>query len=376
MRKIALFVFIIFSINCFAQNNFKDSLLQKIYNLQAKNDKFFNDGLFSSVRVTKKGKNEKLDNNIFFTALITYTLQEIKSEFDSNQQILIDTIISRAKSNYFRYKSRRGELAYNFWQTKPEMPMPNSKFWSKRKRFLLPDDLDDSSIIFLTLNNGKKLDSLLKQSMIKHTNSSQKKFKGTLKEYRNYEAYYSWFGKKMKQDLDISIMSNVLLFVFQKNLELNKHDTATMHLIKAMIMNNAHKNNPNIVSPWYQNSSIILYNVSRLVQIANHEILNSIKEKLIKDIENQLFGVDNKMERIILETSLMRLKNQPKKEFKIENIAKDFKKFKYFYINPISGNSMFLKKIIGKRNMFYYYSEAYYWTLILENLVYFDKAKY
>ena len=319
-------------------------VLNKISDLQCQGDTFYNDGLFPSLRSLGKEKNLREDNNIFFTALIVYTLQSIRDSVTLNEKILIDSIVSNSKKNYPNYQNRNGDITYNFWQVHPELPAPNSKFLSRKEKVRLPDDLDDTSIIFLTRETSDSLNEVLKQKMNMHTNSAKKGIRSTFKRYRYSKAYCTWFADKMKQDFDICVMANTLLFVFQKGLVLNKADTQTLELIEQMIKNNDHLTYPHIISPWYQNSSIILYHLSRLVSIANNETLNGIRGKIIQDLYKQLQLSTNSMERIILLSSLHRLNESVTSDMDFKKASKDMETFFWFQANPFAASSMFTRK--------------------------------
>lgn len=368
-KGLFLYFFFIITFHSFSQNieAMKDSLLKEIQTLQCKNDVFYADGLFPSQRKKKE------DNNIFFSALITYTLQSIREDFNIQQQIIIDSICNRVKQNYPNYKSRRGDITYNFWQVNPlEMPMPNNKVLSKWNHMLLPDDLDDTSLIYLTLNNSKN-DSLLKEKIAFFTHDSTKKIKSVDKQYRNHKAYYTWFGKKMKQDFDICVLSNILLFVFEKNLAINDYDIESMKLIEQMINNNDHFNIPHLISGSYQENAIILYNLSRILIHKKHEILNNLTPKVIEDLKIQLEISENKMEKILILSSLARLNQDIPFYEEFKNISNDFNKFIFFDVNYFLGHPISIKKMIGNQNFAGYKCEAYYQTLLLEYLCLYKK---
>lgn len=368
-KNISFILFFTIIFYSFSQNIevMKDSLLKEIQTLQCKNDSFYADGLFPSQR------NKKEDNNIFFSVFITYTLQSIREEFNEHQKVIIDSICNKVKQNYPNYKSRKGDITYNFWQIRPkEMPMPNNKILSKWNRLLLADDLDDTSLIYLTLNNPQN-DSLLKEKIAFFTHDSTKKIKSADKKYRNYKAYYTWFGKKMKQDFDICVLSNILLFVFEKDLPVNKYDIESMNLIKEMIMNNDHFNEPHLISSWYKKNAIILYKLSRILSKEKHEILNSLIPKAIDDLKKQLVLSENKMEKILILSSLARL-NQSMPFFKeFKNVSTDFEDFIFFDLNYFFAQPIGVKKVIGNHNFGGYKCEAYYQTLLLEYLCLYKK---
>jgi hypothetical protein len=378
LKKITLILSLLYTSCCFSQDISlsKDSLIHKIYSLQSHGDAFFDDGLFASERFRGDRGNFKYDNNIFFTALITYTLQSLQDEFTIQSQQIIDSISSRAKSNYFRYRNRNNDISYNFWQTNPDRSFPNSKFWSKREKARLPDDFDDTSILFLTKEKNESLDNEMKELMAQYSNHSTKK-KSTFKRYKNYKAYNTWFGIKMKQDFDICVMSNTLLFVFQKGLKLNEFDNETIRLIKQMVISNDYLNYPHIISPHYRNSSIILYHLSRLIANTDNEILSSLREKVIQDLYETLNHTTSRMEKVILLTSLYRLGEKPTVQIDIQNIPEEFDDFYFFVANPFSGSNLLFKRMLGKSEFlcFRYRCEAYYWTLLLELKILSDKPK-
>jgi hypothetical protein len=374
MQRLLLFIPTIFiSLSCLAQDadSIKDSLLHKIESLQLKNHETFSDGLFISERFKSGNRGIKTDNNIFFPALINYTLQSIRHDFALEEQIVIDSINDRIERNYPQYSNRKGNVSYNFWQTHPDLPMPNSKFWSKSERAKLPDDLDCTSIIYLTLPANDSIDHLLKQKIIKHTNLHDRQIKSIFRKYQNYKAYFTWFAQRLKQDFDVCVMANTLLYIFDRDFELNEHDRETICLIKDMVINNEHIRFPHIISPYYKNTAIILYHLSRVMAASKNGEFDNIKSKIVTDIKKSLQFVNNRMEKILLISSLNRLNVKTNLSVNLNNIENDFERFCYFYVNSFHGSNITLKRILGRSNFLhhYYRCRAYYWTLILEYLV-------
>jgi len=363
MNKPLSIVFSFITSYCLSQDA---SLLNKISNLQIRKDTFYHDGLFASQRSFGKSKNFKEDNNIFFTSLIVYTLQSLQNGLPTSSSKLIDSINLKSTSNYFRYRNRNGDITFNFYQTYPENPFPNSPFLSKRDKVKLPDDLDDTAIIYLTKPKNEAVDIAVKNKMMVYADKS--KLKSTFKRYRNYKAYPTWFADKMPQDIDICVMSNVLLFTFQKGFDLNSADLETLDLIKEIVITNDHMVNPHIVSPHYRKSSIILYHLSRLISVADNPVLNSIRGKIIIDLKKQFQLSKNEMEKVILLTSLYRLGEKIDSEISISDVEEDFNTFYWFRANASSGKNMFFKRLVGKNSLleFRHKCDAYYWTLLLE----------
>src|SRR5690606_15915081 len=84
-----IFVFLLITCGntiCFAQDNtdLKKLVLQRIVSQQAHNDPAFMPGLFPSY-IEKSKQLHVPDNNIYFTALIAYTLNTIKADLAENE---------------------------------------------------------------------------------------------------------------------------------------------------------------------------------------------------------------------------------------------------------------------------------------------------
>lgn len=346
-----------------------DSLLLSINHLQVKrSDSNYACGMFRSQRnyLSIKRKSWQ-DNNIFFTALIVWTLKEMRPYLSMKNQQICDSIMIGATSNYYLYQNKDGGPTYNFWQTNPSRHFPNSAYFSKKKKYILPDDLDDTSIIYLSMDFNDSLKKAVKKLIFENANNEKGKIRNTKRKYRHVEAYSTWFGANMPIDFDICVQANALRFVFDNHLKLDKKDSATIKLIKQMVMSNIYLRKSAYVSPHYQNPSIILYHLSRLVSSQNAALMDDIRPKLIGDIRNQLGKVIHPIEKMLLQTALLKfgemIRSQP---IITEKDMNDF----YFFVanmtsvfpNPIKG--MFAK---SRKTNFFYNCSAYYLTLVLEN---------
>lgn len=364
---------LVFPICLSAQNAGIDSLLIKIKGLQVlvKNANY-NSGIFPSQRCYLTGKNiEREDDNIFFTGLIVWTLNSLKPRLSQNNQEIVDQISKQAITNYHLYQNKDGRVGFNFWQTRPSKHFPNSRYFSSRRKFIIPDDLDDSAILFLSTNFSDSLKQALKLLLAENANGQKSTIKNTFRKYKHYAAYSTWFGKNMPVDFDICVQANGLRFVLDNGFQLNRFDSATIDLIKDMVISGDYLKRPAFVSPHYQKPEIILYHLARLV--AAHPAqkkLVEIKPQLLMDIQGQMKKTTNRLSLLLLQTSLLRLGYNCDKEFKpTENDLYNF----YFFVanmtsvfpNPIKG--LFVKSRVTN---FFYRSEAYYFTLILENELY------
>lgn len=364
MRYATLFFAIIF---CFSGYSQTSPLLQKIRTFQVEQDSFYRTGMFPSQIVKKKGRKTYEDNSIFFPALIFMTFETINDLHSAEEAALIDSMYDGLSPLFPYYLNRNGDITYNFYQTDPDIPFPNLKRFSKWDRAKLPDDLDNSSVLFLIQEKSDSINRVFKSKMA-YQSELHPKVKSTFKTYRESEAYRTWFAKSMKQDLDICVMSNVLTYVFEKNLPLNKVDSASMDLITQMIKDQRHLTHPEIVSTAYPNTAIILYHVARVLSVSNDTGFNSLKEEIISEIRAQLTAEANTMEKVILYSSLIRLGESP--EFRIEsiNISTEMTDFYWFRALFITDSNLWVRRLFGglKALQLDYKCEAYYWTLLYE----------
>src|SRR5690606_6873108 len=110
-----------------------------------------------------------------------------------------------------------------------------------RLKFLeLPDDVDDSAIIYLTKPHSKEDAVWLKEELIKHANLSKKQIQNTLSGYKNLKAYTTWFGKNMYLEFDFCVLCNAMYFVHHYNLPYSEHDRATINYLKNVITSGDH----------------------------------------------------------------------------------------------------------------------------------------
>jgi hypothetical protein len=368
MRKcLALLVVILFVVNINGVCAQSKLLWDSIRAQQAgAGDSFYQEGLFRSQIAKRNGRKTVEDNNIFFTALINYTLQSCKDSLSADEQLVVDSLYAKSKRVLPYYQNRKGDITYNFYQVNPENPFPNLRFYSGIRKFRLTDDLDDTSLIYLILQSSDSLNKALKKKMAEQSRNPRK-IVSTLPKYRESKAYRTWFADKMKQDLDICVMANVLTFVFQKKLPMDSVDIETIQLISQLVSANAHLTKARWVSAHYQSSSIILYHLARLIVVADHPDLNPLKRKIVSDLHNQLRQASNPMERVILLTSLYRLGEKVNFEFDLGELEGEMKKFFWFNGNPFSGSPVWVKKLMGKKFMqLRYTSSGYYWCLLLE----------
>ncbi len=351
-------------------------LFQNLLNKQNLETDFFVQGSFSSFRQQGDRKKIKADNNIFFTALVAYTLNELKPLLNTTEKIVADTIINRAKKAYSFYQNSKHKLTYNFWPTTESGNFfPNNKFLSSRSKSLaLPDDLDDTGIILAASNlpdSVAKKAHLIMQNFI---NGKNKTITNTYKKYKNTPAYSTWYGVKMPIDFDFGVHCNILSFVNKYNLNWTISDSSTYHLLLAMIDEEHYLKTPNYISPYYSTASVLLYHIARLSSSKKLTELENRKELFIKN-GNELFNQEkNILNKILIASSLYKWNAKPTNiEITKEMVEGSLNTTDFVYYNGhlFAHLNNFIKNITSKLNAthFKWYSSAFNDCLILEYLI-------
>ncbi|MBV9962547.1 MAG: hypothetical protein JO072_09900 [Parafilimonas sp.] len=350
-----------------------DYLLDKIETQQLKRNDFFIEGIFPSyINASQKFKTKKKDNTIFYNTLIVYVLKNNYSKFNNEQKIIVDGIITRSQraSKYFKNKTRN---TYNFWRTDTATRFHYS-WWLPilNGNSSLPDDMDDTVLGLLMNNENKDSAKALHQLMQAYINANPP-LKTTYKVYEYDSAYSTWFGKKFPVVFDVSVICNVLSFIQQNNLHWTKADSASLQYIIKTIQRNDIVKHPAFVSPYYANTSIILYHLARLMSIKPISELEIIKPQLIKIANAYLQSTNNIFEKIMLSSALIKWNQQPS----VLNInSTDFKSIEQnnlpFFIGNIPSyfNRSLKGKFIDLRLLMYnHYCPAWNDCLLLEYLL-------
>ena len=379
MKYCVTFFLLLLSVSLIANDSLLISrLLQRIDYLQAKDNAVFPKGSIPSYRMYALNKTRyKADINPFFTGLVAFTLEDIKKDLSTTQQIQASTIIHNTQSVYPIFQNRKNKRhTYNFWPTEHPQIFPHSGWLNLfNKSRSLPDDLDDTVIILMAQKSHDSIAKAIHQLMQRYTNNENKKVTNTFPEYQKIGAYSTWFGEKMPVDFDISVLSNVLYFVQFYNLKWTAADSASLYLIEDMIKTNKHVQFANYVSPHYATLPNILYHVSRLMSLQPIPSLEKLKPQLIEDTKKALASATTFMDQVILSTSLLRWGVEPPKIIIDETKSLiDLIEDEQFYFFIASMASMLpdpWKKRVTNMGVgtFYYYCPAYNNLLLLENLI-------
>lgn len=376
----ALFAFLfVFSVKAHASDSaIISNLLRTLQSMQIEKHEDFMPGQFGSYREYHFRKNVyKNDANSFYTGLVGFTLRSIEHRLTPEQRVISDSILEATLPSYQWFKNKKGRNTYNYWKTDPAEIFPNSGWLNLfNESQALPDDLDVSSIIMLAIDANKASVEELHRLMQEFANKRFKSVKNSFPGYKDYPAYSTWFGKKMPVDFDICVLANVLLMVNKYEIPYSLADSASERLIIKMVENRHHILAPEIISPYYARTPVILYHLARLMEAVHIPGLEAQRSSLILEAQRLYMNSEDIFDKAILSTALYRWGVTPATvQIELTNslvqeaLQSDFA----FFVANIPGmlprplNKLLGKLAIGK---FYYYAPAYNIMLLIENEIY------
>ncbi|GAB4035839.1 hypothetical protein [Spirosoma gilvum] len=342
-----------------------DSIIRHIASLQG------DDGLFPSVRRNDQLGYLRPDTNVFFTAITVFTLQNLAKTVSSANQQLIDQITNRARMAYPVFQNKDGLKTYNFWPTRPSRHFPNGYLFRRFEHFRIPDDIDDTAMVYLTTELSPSHTYWLKDKLSQHANGSQHhQIRNTYPDYRHLKAYSTWFGKNMGVDFDACALSNILYCIYQYNLPLNQHDTDSLQYLRSIVESGRYVSEPFQCAPHYARTSLIIYHIARLMAAFTIPELESIRKRLIADAQQELKKATNRVEQCVLATALYRLGESPP-AISLDGIETDVKTFHFFIAGLLTAYEQPWLRQFADRPIVQmrWQCEAHGWALVGEYLI-------
>lgn len=343
--------------------------IDNISHLQQQVDPFFPDGLLPSYRINPLIRYSRPDTNVFFSAISAFTLQHtVRKYLPISLQQKVDDILERIRNTYPEFKNKDGLNTYNFFKTTPSRHFPNGYILHRLNHFKIPDDIDDTAMIYLTTQPSREELLWLKNKLTLHANLSRQTIQNTYDEYKSLKTYSTWFGKNMYIEFDCCVLSNMLYCIYEYELPLNEHDFDSLSYIRSIIETNRYIDQPFRCAHQYPRKEIIAYHIARLIGAFNPEMLQPIKAKLISDCYKLLKDSTHIMDRIILSTALLRLGEVPPKIDTQSISAKDFEGFYFFIAGFMTAFENPILYRISSSRLFHMYwiCEAHCWVLLAE----------
>lgn len=345
-----------------------EKFIDRIEALQSTGNALFPKGIFPAQRSNSMIGYRRPDTTMFFSAITAFTLQSIRKYCSAESQAQIDSMIALVTGNYPDFQNKDGLKTYNFWKTKPSRHFPNGRWFRRFEHFRIPDDIDDTAFAYLTTNPSEEELFWLKEKLTLHANGAKLWIKNTYPEYQQLRAYSTWFGKNMYVEFDVSVLSNMLYCILHYNMPLNVHDEASFEYIRSVIETRRYITAPFRCAHQYPRTPLIIYHVSRLMAAFKPAALLPVWEQLANDTENLLKTTRNRMDRILLATSLMRLGHATER-IPVEDFSKkDFDGFYFFIAGLLTAyeNPVLYRLSVNPLVHMHWTCEAHCWTLLAE----------
>ena len=172
----------------------------------------------------------------------------------------------------------------------------------------------------------------------------------------------------MPIEFDVCVLCNTLLWVNKYKFELNQWDIESIQLLEKTIQNSLYFKSPFKSAPEYPKVEIILYHLSRLASETSY--LNTVKDKLTDDLLHTHTTCKNVFDKIITQTSLLKLGKQTT-PLQISEIPIETKSYWWFTAGLLSVYSAPIIKTIAALKLFHfrYTCTAFNLALIFENRV-------
>jgi hypothetical protein len=372
-------VLLLLSLKLFAAIGVNDTILKQrnnilnlISNLQIKDASDVLNGSFSSYRKYNFSSKLKQEDNVFFTSLILFNIGQFSSQMHPDEL----AILVKAKANALvyieRFKNQNNQLTYNFWPRNPPQIFPNGDWLNLlNKNAALADDIDDAAITLLALGTNDAKAKAMQSKFGDFRVGLIKPNRSFYKEYKNRPVYSTWLGTKMPKDVDLSVLTNVLLMHTMAKIPLNATDSASLDLIVDLVKANKHITDPTYVSQHYANTATILYHVARLAYYSNYPALLTLKPNLLEQALALSKQARMPLEQLLLNTTILRLGGKMDLPLSVNEVSLKEHNYPYFVANIASVLNNPFKRIVNRSNIvrFDYYSYAFNLSLMYENLM-------
>jgi hypothetical protein len=379
-KTVLVFLCFFFSILIYARPALDDSILVKkrielllsLEQLQVNEEASLLNGAFPSLRKYYFGAQYKTEDNVFFTALILWNLGQFRTQMTAQELAFFDQIKYKARPYIERFRNQNNQLTYNFWPRNPPQVFPNGGWLNLlNKNAALADDIDDGAITLMALGVNDSIAKAMQSRFGAYRVGLIKPNQGFYKEFKDRPVYSTWLGNKMPKDVDLSVLTNVLLMHTIAKIPLNATDSATLDLIVDLIKSKKHLTDPTIVSQHYAHTATILYHVSRLMSYSDYPALLALKPILLEQSLQLSKQATFPLEQLLLNTSILRLGGKIDLPLSVNEASLTANNYPYFVANIASVLINPFKRIVNRSNIvrFDYYSYAFNLSLLYENLM-------
>ena len=232
----------------------------------------------------------RADNSLFGLSSGLFVLQTLRRYFNTEELEKLGQIQAEICSKYQSYKNKDGKVSYNFYPTQPSKHFGNGYVMQHFDHFRLPDDIDDTALVFLTdLSKTSEMTELVKL-LDAHIHPSG--------------VFNTWFGKNMPLEVDICANINMLILFFKNNLgHLPIAQNALMYIVNCI--KNIEKQ-PFQLARHYGHPVLILYHYARFMHMFPETKLAAYIPNLVSITERLIATPLSDGLRMLAETTLLK----------------------------------------------------------------------
>ena len=345
-------------------------LLQRIEQIQLKEEAALLKGGFPSSRKYYYSVRLKQEDNVFFTSLVLFNIGQFSKLMHPEELAYLEQFKTNATPYIERFKNQNNQLTYNFWPRNPPQIFPNGGWLNLfNKKAALADDIDDGAITLLALGASDSLAMAMQSKFGAFRVGLVKPNRSFYKAYKDRPVYSTWLGTKMPKDVDLSVLTNVVLMHTMAKIPLNATDSASLDLIVDLVHAKKHLTDPKYVSQHYAHSATIIYHIARLMYYSNYPSLLALKPILLDQALALTKQAQFPLEQLLLNTSILRLGGKIDLPLSVNEASLTANNFPYFVANIASVLNNPFKRIVNGTNFvrFDYYSYAFNLSLLYEN---------
>lgn len=339
-----------------------DSLLQHLLEEQTATPEF-DEGIFHNYRLQEKGKTRYADDNIFFSSLIAVRLIRLEKKIPSRSRDKAHKIIENVRRASVRYENKYGRISYNFWQTKPVKQFPGDPKRSRKTHYHIPDDTDDSALLYLVNQKNREEVQALKKMMEENIPGKKRNIQNTLKQFKTLPAYSTWLGDRMPPEFDLCVLTNVLYLFHAYKIPYTQYDWASITYIREAFVDGYLQRKAYRISPQYRSESACLYQLAFLISAYEIAGLSELKPQLINRLYEKRANTTNKNETLLLVSALSYLgEKMPSESFYPAGDAP----FPFFFANQASVIPNPFNDSFAKSKAWYFPYECKAWNSMLQ----------
>ncbi|MBN2743767.1 MAG: hypothetical protein JXR39_07730 [Marinilabiliaceae bacterium] len=206
------------------------------------------------------------ERTLFFSSAVAFVLKSHLQIMDGDERACAEGIIREANAHYGRFWNV-SRPSVNFWSRRPREWFPGGRLLHRFRFFDLPDDVDSTAMVMLTAGTDTANVQQFHDLLPCHANTVRLCLRNGCEAYRHMPFYSTWLGEKMPIEMDVCVLTNLMLLFWKSGVALNQHDAATRELLHLVVGSGKIVCDAFRLSPEYPRAALIYYHLSRLAAL-------------------------------------------------------------------------------------------------------------